>query len=104
MGVYIANVPMGSSTWNAAHFLQMLPEGVPARFDYGDKETNLAKYGLETPPKYNVSNIKSNHIALIYTQNDWFNHLDSVNMLKTTLNGISTKANSIKLVNIIFNL
>lgn len=100
MGVYVSNVLMGSSSWNAAHFLQMLTLGYPSRFDHGT-EKNLAKYGVETPPRYNISNIDSAHIALIYTASDWFNHLEAVDQLKDNLKGIFPSSHKLipKLIN-----
>lgn len=77
---------MGSSSWNWAHWEQMLSDGMPRHFDYG-KEQNLAKYGTEKPPIYDLSKINSEHIALFYTANDWFNHLDDVSLLKDALKG-----------------
>lgn len=85
--MYAYNVGMGSSTWNFAQALQIMTDGIPRHFDHG-KELNLAKYGMETPPIIDMSNINSEHIALFYTKNDWFNHMDSINMLKDALKGV----------------
>lgn len=38
-------------------------------FDYGTK-TNQEKYGQDTPPLYNMTNITT-PFALFYAQNDW---------------------------------
>ncbi|KAI7697650.1 Lipase 3, partial [Sarcoptes scabiei] len=82
--VYMSHVPMGSSSWNAAHLLQLIQSGQPRHFDYGP-EKNLIKYGKEKPPIYDASRIDSKHIALIYSKNDFFNHFDNVEELKSKL-------------------
>lgn len=85
LSVYMSNIPMGSSSRNAAHFFQMFEHGNPAYFDYGAAELNQAKYGMFTAPFYNVSNIASKDIALFYLKDDWFNPIINVNLLKDKL-------------------
>ena len=79
---------MGSASRNAAHFFQMFDKGNPTYFDFGNPEENEAKYGTITPPKYNLSNINSTDMALIYLQDDWFNSYKNVKLLKDHLKGI----------------
>ncbi|XP_046917071.2 lipase member J [Dermatophagoides farinae] len=84
MNVYLANVPMGSSSWNVAHFFQMFEHGQPSRFDYGAL-INLRKYGSLTPPIYDAGRINSTDMAFIYLANDYFNSLTNVDKLKSKL-------------------
>lgn len=86
MNVYLANVPMGSSSWNVAHFFQMFEHGQPSRFDYGAL-INLRKYGSLTPPIYDAGRINSTDMAFIYLANDYFNSLTNVDKLKSKLKG-----------------
>lgn len=83
----MANIPMGSASRNAAHFFQMFEHGNPSHFDYGSPEENEARYGRITPPRYNMSNINSTDIALIYLKDDWFNSYHNVQLLKDHLTG-----------------
>ncbi|CAG2110920.1 unnamed protein product, partial [Medioppia subpectinata] len=53
--------------------------------DYGDPDTNLARHESPEPPPYDLSAINSTHVALIYTANDWLNHVDDVQRLKEHL-------------------
>lgn len=86
MNVFLANVPMGSSSWNVAHFFQMFEHGHPVRFDYGPLN-NLRKYGRLTPPIYDASHINCTDMAFIYLTNDYFNSMDNINKLKSKLKG-----------------
>ncbi|CAG2165664.1 unnamed protein product [Oppiella nova] len=85
-GVYVANLPAGSSSWNAAHLLQMVYSNRPQRYDYGNNETNTMKYQSHEPPVYDMSAINSTNIALIYSANDWLNPVPDVEYLKSHLN------------------
>ena len=84
----MANVPTGSSSWNAAHLLQTTMLGGPKRYDFGP-EINMQKYNSSQPPDYDMSAINSTNIALIYTTNDWLNNLKDVQTLKDKLKGKS---------------
>lgn len=86
--VYLAAVPMGSSSWNVAHLFQLFAseDRVPKHFDFG-LEKNLKKYGSINPPIYDASRINSTDIALFYTSDDWFNKMNSIEMLKSDLKG-----------------
>ena len=58
MAKYLKYYPAGSSSKCLYHFDQFprVPEGKFLKYDYG-KEGNLKKYGTETPPEYNLSNV-----------------------------------------------
>jgi len=59
----------------------------PTYYDFEDEAENVAHYGQTRPPQYNVSAIRSEHIAVIYAHNDWINHQDNVKLLKQNLKG-----------------
>lgn len=56
MPVIIRHFPSGTSTKDNQHFSQYLNHGIFQKYDYG-KKMNMKKYGTETPPKYELSNI-----------------------------------------------
>lgn len=58
-----------------------------AYFDYEDEAENVRHYGQSSPPVYPVKAINSKHIALIYTKNDWSNHVDNIDFLEKNLKG-----------------
>ncbi len=86
-GVYVANLPSGSSSRNAAHLLQSVIRNSPSKFDFGEEENRL-RYNSNEPPIYDLSAINSTNIALIYTANDWLNSFKDVQLLKKHLKGI----------------
>lgn len=85
--VYISNLLTGASSWNTAHLIQSIRLGSVKKFDYGDPEKNKLKYGSSVPPDYDLGSINSTNIALIYTANDYLNHLQDVQRLKDGLQG-----------------
>lgn len=56
--VYVANVPVGSSSQNLLHYAQVFRAKNLIRFDYG-KEENMAKYGQVDPPAYPLEKIRA---------------------------------------------
>ncbi|OTF74871.1 hypothetical protein BLA29_013224, partial [Euroglyphus maynei] len=90
IGIYMNNMLTGSSSWNSAQFLQILMsnDGQPRHFDFFDEQLNRQHYnGQKTPPIYNISNIRSEHIAIIYSPNDQLNLMKDIEKLKSVLNG-----------------
>ncbi|KAH9426304.1 Alpha/beta-hydrolase lipase region [Dermatophagoides pteronyssinus] len=85
--VFTSNIGMGSSSWNAAHLLQLYKrlDGNFTSFDMGDSVKNLDRYGQSEPFNYDASIINSTNIALIYTENDWFNTIEQIERLRKTL-------------------
>ncbi|XP_065299857.2 gastric triacylglycerol lipase-like isoform X3 [Dermacentor albipictus] len=55
--VYVANLPVGSSSQNLLHYAQVYRAKNLVRFDYG-KEENMAKYGQADPPPYPLEKIR----------------------------------------------
>ncbi|XP_054155986.1 uncharacterized protein LOC128954432 [Oppia nitens] len=84
-GVYISNIPSGSSSWNAAHLLQSSRSNRPERYNHWDSRDNERQYNSDVPLAYDMEAINSTDIALIYTANDWLNHVDDVRLLKDHL-------------------
>ncbi|XP_077528762.1 gastric triacylglycerol lipase-like isoform X1 [Haemaphysalis longicornis] len=55
--VYVANIPVGTSSQNALHYTQLCRKQDFVRFDHG-KEENLARYSQATPPAYPLERIR----------------------------------------------
>ncbi|XP_054155984.1 lysosomal acid lipase/cholesteryl ester hydrolase-like [Oppia nitens] len=84
-GVYISQVPSGSSSWNTAHLIQSFLANRPERYNHWDSRDNERRYNSSVPLAYDMEAINSTDIALIYAANDWLNHLDDVRLLKDHL-------------------
>jgi pimeloyl-ACP methyl ester carboxylesterase/ankyrin repeat protein len=61
--------PSSTSAQNLAHWSQLVRSGTFSAFDYGKAE-NLKVYGQETPPVYNLKNIKI-PVAVFYGELDY---------------------------------
>lgn len=81
------NLGFGASSRNFVHIIQMTNRTSLAYFDYEDEEKNIRHYGQSSPPEYPVGAINSKHIAVIYTKNDWSNHVDNIELLEKNLKG-----------------
>ena len=90
IGIYMNNMLTGASAWNAAQLLQIpLNGGEPRYFDFNDDDLNRQHYNGQTiPPIYNISNIRSKNIAIIYSPNDIFNSMTDIEKLKSNLKGM----------------
>ncbi|KAK9875608.1 hypothetical protein WA026_009407 [Henosepilachna vigintioctopunctata] len=70
MPVVLTHVPAGSSTKAVLHYGQEIKyDGNFQQYDYGTKG-NMAHYGTDTPPLYNLTNIDT-PIYLMYSSNDY---------------------------------
>lgn len=70
--VYFTFLPSTVSTWEIAHWAQLVSSRRFARFDYGSEKENLAVYGYPHPPDFNVLRIPANTtIALMRATNDY---------------------------------
>ncbi len=71
VAVLAAHEPGGSSLRSYDHFVQGVYNSTFRRYDFGAKG-NLAKYGQDTPPAYNVSNLKSLNMKwyVVYGEKD----------------------------------
>lgn len=92
--VYYSYVPSATSSWNFAHWLQVINRGVLQRFDNGPA-WNLKQYGQTTAPMWNMSRIDSKHakIALIHGKGDWLANEKDLDELRQEL-----KWNDVQLV------
>jgi hypothetical protein len=61
--------PSGSSTRNVNHWIQMFETKQFGYFDHG-KEINIAKYGQEKPPAYDLGQLKGYRIKSFVTVSD----------------------------------
>ena len=88
--VYIRNMPAGTGTSGAnfAHWAQLLTTNIFSRYDLG-QEINEELYGTQNPPIYDLRNIRSKHIAVLYSKNDWIAEFkdtrDVINTLRVPL-------------------
>ncbi|XP_039952434.1 lipase 3-like isoform X1 [Bactrocera tryoni] len=63
------SVPVGASSKQLLHYMQLYATGGFTQFDYGSADRNLRQYGQVLAPSYNVSSIK-NCIAIYYSETD----------------------------------
>jgi len=64
METYLGHFPAGTSFRCVEHFRQMTLSKQFQKYDFGLEE-NVIKYGQETPPVYDLGNIKNAPIALL---------------------------------------
>ncbi|KJE94109.1 lysosomal acid lipase/cholesteryl ester hydrolase [Capsaspora owczarzaki ATCC 30864] len=57
--VYMAHFPSSTSTKNMIHWAQDVRTDKFQRYDYGTAAANRQHYGTDTPPQYNVTNIRA---------------------------------------------
>ncbi|XP_059058795.1 lipase 3-like [Achroia grisella] len=76
--VIYGHLPAGIATKQLIHYGQLIDSGKFGQFDYG--ASNLAKYGLLTPPDYPVEKVTS-PVIIFYGLNDWFGQIDDVKKL-----------------------
>lgn len=78
--VYVAKTPAGTSTVNMMHWMQGVLNPTFAKYDFGSAELNMAKYGQETPPLYDLSKMTL-PTALFYGQHDYLADITDVERL-----------------------
>ncbi|KAF8771251.1 gastric triacylglycerol lipase-like [Argiope bruennichi] len=66
--VYAAHTPAGTSLKSIIHYAQLYLSGKFAKYDYG-KKGNLAHYGQETPPEFDLSRITA-PVAISWASHD----------------------------------
>uniref|UniRef100_A0A182SY57 Lipase n=1 Tax=Anopheles maculatus TaxID=74869 RepID=A0A182SY57_9DIPT len=71
--------PSGASSKQLLHFAQLNLSGRFQQFDYERKEQNLAHYGREHPPSYNLSAVTA-PVIIFYGLNDWM--VDPANVVR----------------------
>ncbi|CAL4125307.1 unnamed protein product, partial [Meganyctiphanes norvegica] len=67
--VILTHEPEGTSVNTVFHYAQMINTGTFQKFDFGRRH-NLAKYGQEAPPQYNLTKVTA-PVVLMSAQNDW---------------------------------
>merc|ERR1719341_1291085 len=67
--VILAHTPAGTSVHTVNHYAQLVKSKVFGMYDYG-KLGNLAHYGQNTPPQYNLS-LVTPPTALFWGENDY---------------------------------
>lgn len=86
LAVYGEHYPAGTSTTNFVHYAQSIKKNTFAMFDYGH-QGNKEHYGLKTPPAYDLSNIISENIAVLWAQNDALVNPKDIRRLISELKG-----------------
>ncbi|XP_050072240.1 lipase 1-like [Anopheles maculipalpis] len=71
--------PSGASSKQLLHFAQLNLSGRFQQFDYERKEQNLAHYGRENPPSYNLTTVTA-PVVIFYGLNDWM--VDPANVIR----------------------
>jgi len=74
--VIASNAPAGCSVKQYIHFGQEVFSGGFHKYDHGVEE-NLALYGQETPPNYNISQITA-PVAIYYGKNDYLTAYEDI--------------------------
>ena len=93
LGVLLSHMPTSTSAQNLLHFDQLFSTGRFAKFDHG-LVRNLQLYGSSQPPEYNLTSISfSNPLTVIYSDNDWFVPVSSVEALREDLNFTNKNSN-----------
>uniref|UniRef100_A0A182NS69 AB hydrolase-1 domain-containing protein n=1 Tax=Anopheles dirus TaxID=7168 RepID=A0A182NS69_9DIPT len=78
------HTPSGTSTKQIQHILQLIRYDRFQQFAYARKEQNLAHYGAEQPPAYNLS-VATAPVAIFYGMNDWVVHPTNIARLAAEL-------------------
>lgn len=80
----------GGTSWkNILHFAQLNLSGKFQQFDYESPERNRAVYNSDTPPEYDLKNVKLN-TTLFWAKNDLMNSEKDVQKLHDTLPDTTT--------------
>lgn len=82
----IGHFPDGTSSLVLAHLAQRVNNKDFAYYDYGSAQNNKV-YGQSSPPKYNLSEIKSRDMILISGVNDYLADPTDVDILRSELTG-----------------
>ncbi|KAL9925202.1 lipase 3 isoform 1-T3 [Glossina fuscipes fuscipes] len=75
--------PAGASTTQIIHYLQLYSSGDFKQYDYGI-DINVKKYNQETPPHYELKNIKT-CVDMYYSDNDYMSAVKDVEYLARLL-------------------
>ncbi|CAH0561483.1 unnamed protein product [Brassicogethes aeneus] len=105
LGVILHHTPAGSSTKTILHYAHEIKnDGKFQRYDYGTSG-NMAHYGTQSPPDYNISNIQT-PTFLMYGKNDWLasptDVLKLYSELKNPIDAYQIKFDSFNHVDFIF--
>lgn len=85
----MVNTPSGSSIRTIFHYFQIMKSGEFTKFDYENKRLNREKYGSDTPPLYNLTQVTT-PVNLYYSKDDTLVLVDGVLELKTKLRSIKS--------------
>ncbi|XP_058103289.1 triacylglycerol lipase 2-like isoform X2 [Magnolia sinica] len=84
--LFLQYEPQSTSTKNLVHLAQTVRDGIIAKFDYGNSETNMKYYGQSKPPIYNMSSIPNDlPLFLSYGGQDALSDVRDVELLLDNL-------------------
>ncbi|KAK7081222.1 hypothetical protein SK128_013553 [Halocaridina rubra] len=85
--VFLAHTPAGASVHTLNHYAQIVLSSKFAKYDYG-LLGNLAHYGQDTPPLYNLSALTL-PVGLFWSDNDWLTSPQDVARLASELPNVA---------------
>ncbi|KAK0410013.1 hypothetical protein QR680_004898 [Steinernema hermaphroditum] len=71
LDVFLTDEPSDTSTQNIIHWAQMVKSGKMQMYDFSTPEQNKLHYGQDTPPLYDISEIKNTKIDIYWSPDDW---------------------------------
>lgn len=86
LAVILGHSPSGSSTFQFAHYGQLVESQRFCRYDFG-RERNLIKYNQTMPPEYDLSRV-STPVVLFYSDKDLLSDPQDVNILMRKLKNV----------------
>ncbi|XP_022827914.1 gastric triacylglycerol lipase-like [Spodoptera litura] len=86
LSVILGHSPSGTSTFQFAHYGQLIESQRFCRYDFG-KERNLMKYNQSRPPDYDLSKVTT-PVVLFYSDKDLLSDPKDVNILRKHLKNV----------------
>lgn len=86
LSAIVPHYPSGTSTVNIVHWGQIIRDNQFQMYDFGGWE-NVKKYGVSSPPIYDLSNINSRNISILWGGNDLLVNPKDIRRLIKSLKG-----------------
>lgn len=87
--ILVGTPSFGLSVRHGLHYLQLIRNGEFRQFDYDSKQTNLAFYGKDTPPEYDLTRVTT-PINIFHSKDDDTAILDNVIRLQKQLPNVKS--------------
>lgn len=81
--------PSGASVQQGWHYVQLIRNGGFRQFDYENKRVNRKIYGRDTPPEYDLTQIKT-PVNLFYSKDDDTTVYENVVKLESQLTNVKS--------------